>query len=146
MLLIFGVDFFFILFFLLIINYIINNYPWSEEEVEVFVQENLVLRVSSAEVLEKGVSQGHDLVHLLVILQQDRQTDSRWGGGLDEKNGRLRMSLAAANLLVGDLQQVQHHSVGTHVLQQPLLLQAALLTGIAQLAEPKQDLNITHKL
>lgn len=111
-----------------------------------FVQENLVLRVSSAEVLEKGVSQGHDLVHLLVILQQDRQTDSRWGGGLDEKNDRLRMSLAAANLLVGDLQQVQHHSVGAHVLQQPLLLQAALLTGIAQLAEPKQDLNITHKL
>lgn len=78
MLLIFAVDFYLILFFLLIINYIINNYPWSEEEVEVFVQENLVLRVSSAEVLEKGVSQGHDLVHLLVILQQDRQTDSRW--------------------------------------------------------------------
>lgn len=56
------------------------------------------------------------------------------------------MSLAATNLLIGDLQQVQHHSVGAHVLQQPLLLQAALLTGITQLAEPKQDLNITHKL
>lgn len=74
MLIIFAVDFF-LIFFLLIINYIINNYPWSEEEVEMFVQENLVLRVSSAEVLEEGVSQGHDLVHLLVILQQDRQTD-----------------------------------------------------------------------
>lgn len=44
-----------------------------------FVQENLVLRVSSAEVLEEGVSQGHDLVHLLVILQQDtdRQPSGR---------------------------------------------------------------------
>lgn len=110
-----------------------------------FVQENLVLRVSSAEVLEEGVSQGHDLVHLLVILQQD--TDTRpLGRRLDEKKDRLRMSLAATNLLVGDLQQVQHHSVGAHVLQQPLLLQAALLTGITQLAEPKQDLSIRPQL
>lgn len=43
-------------------------YPWSKEEVQVFVEKNLVLRVSSAEVLEKRVCQGHDLVHLLIIL------------------------------------------------------------------------------
>lgn len=49
----------------------LSVYPWSEEEVQVFVQENLVLRVSSAEVLEKCVRQGHDLIHLLVILWQD---------------------------------------------------------------------------
>lgn len=45
--------------------------------------------------------------------------------------------LAAANLLIRDLQQVQHHSVGPHVLQQPLLLHTTLLTGITQLTEPK---------
>lgn len=45
--------------------------------------------------------------------------------------------LAAANLLVRDLQQVQHHSVGPHVLQQPLLLHTTLLTGITQLTQPK---------
>lgn len=41
------------------------------------------------------------------------------------------------HLLVGDLQQVQHDSVGPHVLQQPLLLHTTLLTGITQLTEPK---------
>lgn len=54
------------------------------------------------------------------------------------------MFVATANLLVGNLQQVQHHSVGAHVLQQPLLLQATLLTGITQLTEPKQNLKIRH--
>lgn len=39
--------------------------------------------------------------------------------------------------LIGDLQQVQHHSMGPHVLQQPLLLHATLLTGETQLAEPQ---------
>lgn len=43
-------------------------YPWSEKKVQMFVQQNLVLRVSSTEVLEKGMCQGHDLIHLLIIL------------------------------------------------------------------------------
>lgn len=43
-------------------------YPWSEKKVQVFVQQNLVLRVSSTEVLEKRMCQGHDLIHLLIIL------------------------------------------------------------------------------
>lgn len=45
--------------------------------------------------------------------------------------------LAATHRLIGDLQQVQHHSVGPHVLKQPLLLHTTLLTGITQLTEPK---------
>lgn len=43
-------------------------YPWSEKKVQVFVQQNLVLRVSSTEVLEKRMCQGHDLIHLLITL------------------------------------------------------------------------------
>lgn len=43
-------------------------YPWSEKKVQVFVQQRLVLRVSSTEVLEKRVCQGHDLIHLLITL------------------------------------------------------------------------------
>lgn len=44
------------------------------------------------------------------------QTYSHDGGGLGQMKDRLQMFLAATNLLVGDLQQVQHHSVGAHVL------------------------------
>lgn len=43
-------------------------YPRGEEKVQVFVQQNLVLRVSSTEVLEKCVCQGHDLIHLFITL------------------------------------------------------------------------------
>lgn len=43
-------------------------YPWGEEKVQVFVQQGLVLRVSSTEVLEECVRQGHDLIHLFVTL------------------------------------------------------------------------------
>lgn len=43
-------------------------YPWGEEKVQVFVQQDLVLRVSSTEVLEKCVRQGHDLIHLFITL------------------------------------------------------------------------------
>ncbi len=46
--------------------------------------------------------------------------------------------------LIWDLQQVQYHRMGSHVLQQPLLLHATLLAGITQLTEPQQDLNIKH--
>lgn len=44
------------------------TYPWSEEKVKVFVQQNLVLRISSAKVLQERVRQGHDFVHLFVSL------------------------------------------------------------------------------
>lgn len=51
-------------------------------------------------------------------------------------------------LLILDLQQVQHHSMGSHVFQQALLLHPALLTLIAQLCEPLQDLKkrLNHSL
>lgn len=48
------------------------------------------------------------------------------------------------NLLVGDLQQLQHHGMGAHVPEQPLLLLPALAPRCAllhaQLAQPDQDL------
>lgn len=44
--------------------------------------------------------------------------------------------LVVTDLLIGDLQQVQHDSMGPHVLQQPLLLHTTLFTGITQLTEP----------
>lgn len=47
------------------------------------------------------------------------------------------------HLLIGDLQQVEHHSVGAHVLQQPLLLHSTLLTGVTQLTQTHKDLQIT---
>lgn len=53
-------------------------------------------------------------------------------------------------LLVGDLQQLQHHRVRAHVPQQALLLLAALAHGRAllhaQLAEPDQDLRRTARV
>lgn len=52
--------------------------------------------------------------------------------------------MGVTHLLIGDLQQVQHCSVGPHILKQPLLLHTTLLTGIAQLTESKKDLNIGH--
>lgn len=53
----------------------------------------------------------------------------------------LRTSrLLPTHLLVGDLQQVQHHFVGVHVLQQALLLLAHLLPHPAHLVEALQDL------
>lgn len=51
------------------------------------------------------------------------------------------------HLLVGDLQELQHHTVSSHVPQQPLLLLLTLLprTSLldAQLTETQQDLT-TH--
>lgn len=41
------------------------------------------------------------------------------------------------HLLVGDLQQVQHYSMGPHVLQKPLLLHTTLLARVTQLTEPQ---------
>lgn len=55
----------------------LSLYPWSEKKVQVFVQQNLVLRVSSTEVLEKRMCQGHDLIHLLITL---------WNVGTNEEN------------------------------------------------------------
>ena len=49
-------------------NMIISTHPRSEEEVQVLMQQNLILRVSPAEVLQKRMSQRHDLIHLLISL------------------------------------------------------------------------------
>ena len=65
----------------------------------------------------------------------DRQTEI-------SARGVIRFNMT--HRLKRDLQQVQHHSVSAHVLQQPLLLHTTLLTGITQLTEPQEDLNITH--
>lgn len=111
-------------------------YPWSEKKVQVFVQQNLVLRVSSAEVLEKRVCQGHDLIHLLITLCN--MGPKRRMKSPSDKVETLKLAVwAVSHLLVGDLQQVQHDSVGPHVFQQPLLLHTTLLTRIAQLTEPE---------
>jgi len=48
------------------------------------------------------------------------------------------------HLLIGNLQQVQHDSMGSHVLQEPLLLHTTFLTRITQLTEPLQDLKMRH--
>lgn len=113
-----------------------SPYPWSEKKVQVFVQQNLVLRVSSTEVLEKRMCQGHDLIHLLITL-----CNMGTNGEKKSPSGKVETQKlavwAVSHLLVGDLQQVQHDSVGPHVFQQPLLLHTTLLTGITQLTEPK---------
>jgi len=55
--------------------------------------------------------------------------------------GHFRTSqLLPTHLLVRDLQQIQHHFVGIHVLQQALLLLAHLLSDPTHLIQPLQDL------
>jgi len=50
------------------------------------------------------------------------------------------------HILIGDLEQVQYHSVSSHVLQEPLLLHANLLSRRAEFTETQQDLCHTrHK-
>ena len=45
-------------------------YPRGEEEVEVFVKQDLVGMVSEAEALQELVGQPHDLVHPNIIILQ----------------------------------------------------------------------------
>lgn len=73
--------------------------------------------------------------------KKQKKTWRTFTEAVGEQDKELAVS-AVTDLLVGDLQQVQHHGVSPHVLQEPLLLHAALLTGITQLTEPKEDLNI----
>lgn len=55
--------------------------------------------------------------------------------------GHFRTSqLLPTHLLIRDLQQIQHHFVGIHVLQKPLLLLAHLLSDPTHLIQPLQDL------
>lgn len=49
-------------------------HPWVEEEVDVFVQQGLVLLVSSAEVLQKLVGQLHDVLHAQVFPLNDKRS------------------------------------------------------------------------
>lgn len=100
--------------------------------------------------------QGHDLIHLLVTLCKGRSKQVKAKIIRENERPRFHINiecnesfvLVGTHRLVGDLQQVQHHSVGPHVLQQPLLLHTTLLAGITQLTEPQQNLNIrqTHLL
>lgn len=53
---------------------------------------------------------------------------------------KFRHISRSTHCLVRDLQQIQHHSVSSHVLQQPLLLHATLLRRVTQLTETLQDL------
>lgn len=55
----------------------------------------------------------------------------------EEAEAQKLAVLAAYHLFVGDLQQVQHDSVGPHVFQKPLLLHTTLLAGVTQLTEPE---------
>lgn len=83
-------------------------YPWSEKKVQVLVQQNLVLGVSSTEVLEKRVCQGHDLIHLLITLC-NTGTNEENGKSFRESGNTETQTLAVwavSHLLVGDLQQV----------------------------------------
>lgn len=63
-------------------------YPWSEKQVQVFVQQNLVLRVSSTEVLEKRMCQGHDLIHLLITLRNMGTNEENEKSFRDSGNGK----------------------------------------------------------
>lgn len=63
----------------MILRMLRSTNPWSEEEVQVFVEQNLIFRVSFAEVLQKRMSQLHNLVHLLIILEGNQTNHSREG-------------------------------------------------------------------
>ena len=65
-----------------------------------FVEQRLVLLVSSAEILEKFMGQSHQLVHPHVVLA-----------------------------VVGDLQQVQNDRVDAHVTQKALLVLPGFVIG-----------------
>jgi hypothetical protein len=80
-----------------VLQNIVKFYPWIEEKVKLLVQQRLILLVAEAEILKELVRQSHQLVHAHVLF-----------------------------LVIGDLQQVQHHSVNTNVAQQPLLVLAGL--------------------
>lgn len=57
--------------------------------------------------------------------------------------------MSSSDLLIGDLQELQHHAVSSHVPQQPLLLLLGLLPGAAlldtQLTEAQQDLETDRR-
>ena len=63
-----------------------GTYPWGEEQVEVFVQQDLVLGVPPAEVLQEGVGQGHDVIHLLVTLGGEGTKPNRKGTWTEVKH------------------------------------------------------------
>lgn len=103
--------------------------------------------------------QGHDLIHLLINLgkgrtkqiksqtgrHQEAMLQKRLHANIQREEEPLHSLLWLAHLLIGDLQQVQHHSMGPHVLQQPLLLHTTLLTGKTQLTESQQYLQMKQE-
>lgn len=77
------------------------------------------------------------LVHknlLFEVLNMEYEISVKW---LDRHS---QMHKGSTYCLVRDLQQVQHHCVSSHVLQQPLLLHTTLLSRVTQLTETMQDL------
>ena len=95
------------------------TYARSEEKVDVFVQQSLILTISQAKVLQELVSQSHKVVHSNILL-----------------------------LVVRDLQQIQQNGMHAHVPQQALLVLSRLDAGgggealllHAQPVHPLQDL------
>lgn len=45
-----------------------NTYSWIEEEIQMFVKQNLILLITEAEILQKLMSQSHELIHANVFL------------------------------------------------------------------------------
>lgn len=96
------------------------------------MQQRLVLLVPHAELLQEQMCEPDDLLHLHVVLQ----TGSK--GLATDHHIRQSRGAARSHLVIGDLQQVQHDFVSSHVLQQPLLLLPH--STAAHLVEPLQDL------
>ena len=96
-----------------------------------FVEEDLVLLVPRTEVLQELMSQLHDLLHAdILTLACSDVTHKTHGVTMNLVYGGVGVAgyqTPGTDLLVGDLQQLQDHTVGPHVPQQSLLLLLALL-------------------
>lgn len=101
------------------------------------MQQRLVLLVPHAELLQEQVSEPNDLLHLHVVLQT-RQGRINCRPPHHSSTAPLMFAETGSHLVIGDLQQVQHDFVSSHVLQQPLLLLPH--AAAAHLVEPLQDL------
>lgn len=96
------------------------------------MEKNLILLISCTEVLQELMSQFHDIlhsdiftlkrkiftIHFLIMLKKKKRKAAK---------PRSLISKNQLHLLVGDLQELQHHTVSSHVPQQPLLLLLTLL-------------------
>lgn len=118
------------------------------------MQQSLVFLITSTKLLQELMGELEDLHHLGITLRKGRE-DKHLGLVRDGDRTQLcKMSpcshgehalcsmhfetswLLSPHLLIRDLQQIQHHFVGIHVLQQALLLLAHLLSNSAHLIQP----------